>query len=1011
MKNRATVALAWDPKSIREMDRTVQNAFKDASEQFGDAGKKAAKLLAAAVGAGAKSNAAAFTKLINDHTKKLIEAQKKVEALKEEQAQIEANFQNASQQRLTAAQKQALTEQRKSALSALEDKIKKEKRAAENLQVKAIRAFERSSAKEVRVAEEHAKILAAAHEGASKLLRERLQEGGELFASAVSSGLSLSMDTFKDGILKGISTAATKIPQMAARVNESRVDKGSKPSMILDVLTKVGPVLLGVGAALGGIAALFTAVYSQTLDFNKAILEGTSALDIFGARALDASFDMKKGLRTIREAAGDVAIVTGQTTENVISSIMAYNRTGVSLKTLQGQFSKTGEAMEAYTEMAYFASSYTKTFGASVDEITGMYGELFTNAGLGLDSIKNGFQAIATAAIASGMNVKDFFTTVSQTTSGLALYNLRLEDTSKQLLGLTKILGKEKAKEMIGAEGQLGNADYGEKYRSGMLVGGRGQKIFKGSFERQSQSFEKDARAALGDAYDTIVGDLLSNSKRLASLSGEELGRLEQEISKAGGKQGDAVARKLRNVRRAAIGAQGGAANMATGMSGLGPMEDLAMRIQKGMSLIGQQSLDAMRSLPERKFFEEQSGISGRQFDELAAILNRIKAAGPEGMTDAEALTKLAQGEIPLSEEDQKTLEDMKPPESIEKLAQKQIEETTSVNDTLKNLIAKLLEGLTETLDAILNGLASWMPDSFGKEKRARAELLGTRERISTRKKDIKTKEDQLKEYTGQVSVVPEGPAKDLAQQQLDALQANIDTEKARLAFDEKVEKANKAGLSGTDAAVATTGVSKKEVNLENYNEDGKSRGKSVVRDKTEKELLAETEAAKELQIKDAADRSAAERKAARFDEKQQATLEEIEKSAERQSAIEALGAMTGDPASVALAKAGDQAAIEKLRAFLQSHPAAAGFFSAGGIHLEDFIYRGDGTRGTINPINKKDEFFGAKPGGAIDKAINGGGGGGVVNINIYGGDENKVYQVVKRVLQESGIRSAAGGR
>ena len=120
---------------------------------------------------------------------------------------------------------------------------------------------------------------------------------------------------------------------------------------------------------------------------------------------------------------------------------------------------------------------------------------------------------------------------------------------------------------------------------------------------------------------------------------------------------------------------------------------------------------------------------------------------------------------------------------------------------------------------------------------------------------------------------------------------------------------------------------------------------------------------------------------------------------------------MTNDPASVALAKYGDPAAIEKLQTYLQSHPEAAGIFDAAGLHLDDFIYRGDGARGTINPINKKDEFFGAKPGGAIDKAINGGGGGGVVNINIYGGDENKVYQVVKRVLQESGIRSAAGGR
>ena len=69
---------------------------------------------------------------------------------------------------------------------------------------------------------------------------------------------------------------------------------------------------------------------------------------------------------------------------------------------------------------------------------------------------------------------------------------------------------------------------------------------------------------------------------------------------------------------------------------------------------------------------------------------------------------------------------------------------------------------------------------------------------------------------------------------------------------------------------------------------------------------------------------------------------------------------------------------------------------------VEDFIYRGDGVRGNITPIDTADQFYGARPGGAIDQATRGGGGGNV-NINIYG-DERRVFDVVKRVLRESGI-------
>jgi hypothetical protein len=79
---------------------------------------------------------------------------------------------------------------------------------------------------------------------------------------------------------------------------------------------------------------------------------------------------------------------------------------------------------------------------------------------------------------------------------------------------------------------------------------------------------------------------------------------------------------------------------------------------------------------------------------------------------------------------------------------------------------------------------------------------------------------------------------------------------------------------------------------------------------------------------------------------------------------------------------------------------------------VKDFIYQGDGTRGTITPINSRDSFFGAMPGGAMDMglremvgAMMGGGGGGDrnVSITINGGDEERVYSIVKRVLHETG--------
>jgi len=81
--------------------------------------------------------------------------------------------------------------------------------------------------------------------------------------------------------------------------------------------------------------------------------------------------------------------------------------------------------------------------------------------------------------------------------------------------------------------------------------------------------------------------------------------------------------------------------------------------------------------------------------------------------------------------------------------------------------------------------------------------------------------------------------------------------------------------------------------------------------------------------------------------------------------------------------------------ATVQEAPAAA-----------DFIYRGNGgSKGVLTPIHSADEFAGMKPGGAIARALSGGGKGGgkTVVVNISGGDTMKVYQVVRRVLSETG--------
>jgi hypothetical protein len=68
-----------------------------------------------------------------------------------------------------------------------------------------------------------------------------------------------------------------------------------------------------------------------------------------------------------------------------------------------------------------------------------------------------------------------------------------------------------------------------------------------------------------------------------------------------------------------------------------------------------------------------------------------------------------------------------------------------------------------------------------------------------------------------------------------------------------------------------------------------------------------------------------------------------------------------------------------------------------------DFIYQNSGGRSVITPINSEDQIMGMRPGGPIANAT-GRGTGGNVTINVNGGDERRVFEVVRRAIQQAGI-------
>lgn len=105
---------------------------------------------------------------------------------------------------------------------------------------------------------------------------------------------------------------------------------------------------------------------------------------------------------------------------------------------------------------------------------------------------------------------------------------------------------------------------------------------------------------------------------------------------------------------------------------------------------------------------------------------------------------------------------------------------------------------------------------------------------------------------------------------------------------------------------------------------------------------------------------------------------------------VEALMAGTATSAQTTLAGEGSNAA--KALRYLNLTAGA-----------DDFVYRSSGGQSSLTPINREDQLVGMKPGGPIANAT-GRGTGGNVNISINGGDERRVFEVVRRAIQQAGI-------
>lgn len=774
-------------------------------------------------------------------------------------------------------------------------------------------------------AKAQAKLIKALDEGlerSGKDFGEGLEDAAgkfeDLFSKALSAD-SLDPSDLVKGLGSAIQGAAPSLltggGKMAAR---GGVVGGLGKAAV--ALGSAAGLLAGAAAAVGAVVAVLFAAYNQTKEFNKAILEGSSALDLLGTDALGSAEALSYELGQVRQAAQGVAYDFRATTEEVIGLTSAMNEAGLTFREQKALFGDYNEAMRQ-------ALIYTQTFGVGAGEVAGLINVMSRDLGLTQDGIQSGFMDIFAAAQLSGMGVKNFFTSISEATSGLALYNFRLEDTLELLLMMEKTLGEDMAKTVMGGlRGKYGEMGFTERMGKTMQAGRAGRDVLRATADRLGADFASRLAAGGGAmGFDlgllTETGEL--NRDYIKGLRGTELGAVQNQLAEVD----PALARLLSRIAQLERGAAAGSTlgQRAAAMSGLDESSTLAMDMVQAFAVLGNRSVGQMEGL-DRAAFEQMTGVSGSMFDAYAEIANRLGARLQEETGKAPTMREIAEaiasGDL-LSEEDQKRLEEAQiaGADPMENLAKQQLTETQSILKVLQTQVVTALEGIYGFM-ANDRGISDYELKRIGKVKSLQSAGFG---------------------------------------------KLTDEEKKALGIFDAGILGLGAGGWSAETTAI----MGDKYAKVMEYlaDKEKKERGKET--DEITKTMEAEGKRTREQAVADARARIAGVLPGGSD-----------------------LDTMTATPDQIAAALRAGGVTAEEKAAFLRAFPEM-------GDKLNDFMYRAGPGGGQVMPINTSDDFYGAKPGGAIDQALRGGKGVTINNLTIHeSGNPQKTLEMVKQAIR-----------
>jgi len=969
-------------------------------------------------------------------------------------------------------------------------------------------------------------VIKARKEAAESLENITSKEAAKSFGEAMTSTFSSVKAKDLEGMTQGFMGAIGKAGKMMqAKGGMMAAAAGPESGMAgagaAKALGAIGTAAVAIGAVAGVLALvvkLMVDADAQAKEFNKTLMQGASAADFAYTTSAAGIIDVTEELSAAQDAAMSLALRFREDHKEIMAVLAAANEAGLTFKEMREEVGGAGDAMTAYSRFAEVAVVYSKTLGVEMKTIAEQTASWMHDLGLGLRGVEDGFSTIFQAAMESGIGVKRFYGMVTEATSSMALYNVRIEEAAALIGNLATALGDAGAAEFVKGLTQGFAADsYTERFKK-IIIAGQGDvseimensavstaKAFGKSFEGEIPGALERAAAGKVDLQGIMTGDV-GALQELGKLPEDEIRALLQATGS------DEQYRQMEKLIELSQGMTGGLGDQAKAMDAM----DMGGKLSMMLQTLGDTPLSEMSAI-ELAAFESYAGISGEQLMALRKVDRSIRGEydaikgmqaslqrgedltadqiakaeelGVEFDNTGRAFVKGTDQQIESVNDWIQSQEEVLA-ESVqegmtnqEAIAKRTADNTSSIMNSIDTVIAMTLKKIYDVMRSLLDMAQGMNPA----EIEARDSLIHAAEdQQATLQSELGANAQAIAEAKDAYETAS-GKDKTARKEELDVLVGQREELETAAGLQEvliqDLNDIQGGGLTGFDKTAEDMMAETQRKGRERRREvmagtmpgklaafeggAGETAYTAKLAELVEREEDRRTRAGKEGPIPDSLMKQfegrAEEAKLVAVDEEIAKLMEGQVEQAEEQAGQEAVESQEQVTATTEVQKAVAASAegrtsdlIDALMAMKLHEALSAGGFRQGtkeynelfkGLHAgqveaqdtllaryrstgegvseaqsaagaqvgvfdlqQDFIYRGNRSGGTLTPISQADDLIGGKPGGPVEAAL-GGRGGGMVNVNVYGGDQARVYETVKKALRDSGLRTPPGGR